>query len=115
MHLRAVLTIVNFAVVAVALAIFFLVPSLATIAVYAVLIWMFSSLVIFYTPFGNRHIRPVGPTLGPAAGSSQYASSSSSSGAALPSSGIGFCIYCGTHLSTGTTVCPACGRVVRLA
>ena len=113
MHLRAVLTLVNFAVVAVALAIFFLVPSLATIAVYAVLIWMFSSLVIFYTPFGHRQIRPAGPAFGPASGAAPYAPSST--GTALPSSGIGFCIYCGTHLATGTTVCPACGRVVRIA
>ncbi len=113
MHLRAVLTIVNFAVVAVALAIFFLVPSLATIAVYAVLIWMFSSLVIFYTPFGHRQIRPTAPPLGPASGSGP--SSGASAGAPLPSSGIGFCIYCGTHLAAGATVCPTCGRTVRVA
>jgi len=113
MHLRAVLTVVNFAVVAAALAIFFLAPAFATVAVYAVLIWMFSSLVIFYTPFGNRQIRPTGPPLGPASGSSSSAGSSAD--APLLSSGIGFCIYCGTHLAAGATICPTCGRTVRIA
>lgn len=113
MHLRAILTIVNFAVVAIALAIFFLLPSLATIAVYAVLIWMFSSLFIFYHPFGSRASRPIGPSVGTGAGAT--ATGGASSGPPLPSSGIGFCIYCGTHLAVGTTTCPACGRAVRYA
>lgn len=113
MHLRAVLTIINFAVVGIALAIFFLYPSLATIAVYAVLIWMFSSLFIFYLPFGSRHIRPTGPPFGPGAGSAGFGGAPS--GPPLASSGIGFCIYCGTHLATGATSCPVCGRTVRHA
>lgn len=113
MHLRAVLTIVNFVVVAVALAIFFLAPAYATIAVYAVLVWMFSSLVIFYLPVGSRQGRPTGPPS--AAGSATSASSGSTSAPPLPSSGIGFCIYCGTHLAPGASVCPACGRTVRYA
>lgn len=114
MHLRAILTIVNFAVVAVALAIFFLVPSLATVAVYAVLVWMFASLLVFYLPWGNRQLRPAGPPSTTGSASSTWPSGNAPS-PALPSSGIGFCIYCGTHLPPGANACPACGHAVRYA
>lgn len=113
MHVRAILAVFNFVVVGIALAIFFLVPSLASFAVYAVLIWMFASLLIFYLPWGNRQFRPTAPS---AYGSSPSPGpGASSSSTPLPSSSIGFCIYCGTHLQAGATQCPACGRSVHYA
>lgn len=113
MHVRAILTLVNFVVVAIALAIFFLDPAIASIAVYAVLIWMFASLMIFYLPWGNRQLHPSGPPVAPGVGPA--GSGGPSSAPPLPTSGIGFCIYCGTNLAPGAPACPACGRAVRIA
>ncbi|MGP8135984.1 MAG: zinc ribbon domain-containing protein [Thermoplasmata archaeon] len=113
MHVRAILTLVNFVVVAIALAIFFLDPSIASIAVYAVLIWMFASLVIFYLPGASRQFHPSGPPVAPGVG--PVGSGGPAGAPPLPTSGIGFCIYCGTNLTAGAATCPACGRTVRFA
>ncbi|MFG1530043.1 MAG: zinc ribbon domain-containing protein [Thermoplasmata archaeon] len=104
MQYRFLLTLVNLVLLGVALAIYFLVPSLSTIAFYGLLLWMFVSLALAYHPRTSGRIGAGAPRLGTAP---------SGSGAPLASSGaapLGFCIWCGTAYPPGATQCPACGR-----
>jgi hypothetical protein len=106
MHLRAVLTLVNFATIAAAIAVLFVFPQYASIAFYVLLGWMFGSLVILYHPASNR-------TVGSApAGGATIASDAPlvSATNGQHSSSIGFCMYCAAPVTPGTTRCPACGH-----
>ena len=106
MLLRTLLTFVNFATIAGAIAILLAYPQYASIAFYVLLAWMFVSLALMYHPRGNR------PVTGPSTsgiGLSPDVPLASNTGHEHSSS-IGFCMYCATPLAPGTDRCPACGK-----
>ncbi len=106
MQYRFLLTLVNLVLLGAALAIYFLLPSLSTIAFYGLLLWMFVSLALAYHPRTSGRIGSAAP---------RPASALSSPGAPLGSAEaapLGFCIWCGTAYPPGATSCPACGRSV---
>jgi hypothetical protein len=102
MQYRFLLTLVNLVLLGVALAIYFLVPSLSTIAFYGLLLWMFVSLALAYHPRTRGRIGPSVPTYPPGAPGIPGANGTGDS--------LGFCIWCGTSLPPGASHCPACGR-----
>jgi hypothetical protein len=104
MLVRTLLTLVNLATIAVAIAVLFALPQYAGIAFYVLLGWMFGSLVLVYGPWSNRQVgrpRARGP--------------SDPSASPLPSStrstDLGFCVFCAAPLAPGASVCPSCGHV----
>ncbi len=132
MYFGRLLTLINFALLGIAIVVYFFAPLFATIFLYILIAWMFASLVLFYLPISRRQIgRPAtgaprsvapptaaAPTLSTGAplpsGSAGGRSASpplSSPGSAAPQP-IGFCIYCGAHLATNSGFCPACGHPV---
>jgi len=101
---RFLLTLVNLVLLGVALAIYFLLPSLSTIAFYGLLLWMFVSLALAYHPRTRSQIGPA--PFAPGAVPSGPLPSGGSAGA-VP---LGFCIWCGTAYPPGATSCSGCGR-----
>ncbi|MHB1435060.1 MAG: zinc ribbon domain-containing protein [Thermoplasmata archaeon] len=106
MQYRFLLTLVNLALLGVALAIYFFLPSLSTIAFYGLLLWMFVSLALAYHPRTRGPIGPAAPLPGTAS------SAPLASGGSAGTAPLGFCIWCGTAYPPGATSCPACGRSV---
>jgi len=106
MLLRTLLTVVNFATIAAAVAVLLAVPAYAGIAFYVLLGWMFASLAMIYSPWANRR---VGSGSARGVGVSPDAPLPADSGHDLGSS-IGFCLYCAAPIEPGTARCPACGR-----
>ena len=105
--LRLALTIVYVAVLAVAVVAQFVVPAVSSYVFWGVLIWFVASLFLYRSPAMNRpvHLRR---TPRPAPDGTPLPSSP-----ALPgSTDLGFCVHCGTNLTAGSSVCPACGRTV---
>ncbi len=95
------LTFVNLALVAAALAVYFVAPAYSEIAFYGLLIWMFGSLFFAYRWAGRSASARAGPAGSPIPGGA----------APLPASEhLGFCIWCGTTVDAHARVCPACGR-----
>ncbi len=132
MYLGRLLTMINFALLAVAIAIYFVDPTIATTFLYILIAWMFASLILFYLPISRRQIgrsstAPAGPSAPPATGaptasgglplpsaaaSAASAPAASSASASTTAGPIGFCIYCGSHLPPNAEFCPACGHPV---
>jgi hypothetical protein len=108
MMLRTLLTLVNFATIAVAIGVLLVFPQYATVAFYVLLAWMFVSLALMYPPRGSR---PVSTPSGPGLSVSSESPLASSAGHEHASS-IGFCMYCAAPLAPGTDRCPACGRIL---
>ncbi|MCI4338855.1 MAG: hypothetical protein L3J68_00785 [Thermoplasmata archaeon] len=108
MQLRTLLTLVNFATIAAAVAVLLAYPQWAGYAFYILLGWMFVSLALIYSPWANRRVGPAA-SAGPGLGVSPDAPLSAGSGHEHASS-IGFCMYCAAPLEPGTARCPACGR-----
>jgi hypothetical protein len=115
MQRRAVLSLINIGVAAVALLVFFLFPRYATYAIYAFLGWFLVSLVTVWVARGASPM-PGPPTPGAvaaAAGAPAAATAPARRTApAAPTAPapIGFCIYCATDLPPGADRCPACGH-----
>lgn len=110
MQLRTLLTLVNFATIAAAVAVLLAFPQWAPDAFYVLLGWMFASLVLIYSPWAGRRVgSAAAPPSGP--GISRDAPLATSS-AHEHASSIGFCMYCATPLEPGTARCPACGRAL---
>ncbi len=117
MNARTWISIANLVVIVLAFVILFELPQYSSFAFYGLLGWVFVSFVLLYA-FRVGRTHPVGPSQAGAGGSTGGFSAAPSG--ALPSSAPGgapgpvdFCIYCGTSLPSGTSVCPACGHVVR--
>jgi hypothetical protein len=104
MLLRTLLTFVNLATIAVAIAVLYTYPEYAGVAFYVLLGWMVGSLVLLYGPWANRQ---VGRRSSATAAYPPTAPRPSSR--PLPSD-LGFCIYCAAPLAPGTPTCPACGH-----
>ncbi|MGA9840182.1 MAG: hypothetical protein WBS16_07095 [Thermoplasmata archaeon] len=108
MMFRTLLTLVNFATIAAAVAVLLIYPQYAAIAFYVLLGWMFASLALMYHP---RASRPVTASASAPSGLTVSADSPlSSSSGHEHSSSIGFCMYCAAPIPPGTVRCPACGR-----
>jgi len=108
MLLRTVLTLVNFATIAAAVAVLLAFPQYAGVAFYILLGWMFASLAMIYSPWANRRV-------GSGASSGLGVSAEvplPTDPSHPPSSSIGFCIYCAAAIEPGAGRCPACGRSV---
>jgi hypothetical protein len=124
MLLGRLLTLINFVLLGTAIAVYLYVPSIADIFLYALLAWMFGSIILFYLPISQRRIGsgaapPPAPSTtsaaGPAGAGTLPSLSPLPTAAALASepSAFAFCIYCGTDLPAGAVICPACGKPVR--
>ncbi len=112
MRLRTALSLANLVAIVLAFLVLFEFPDYASYAFYALVAWIFVGFGLMYLP-GVR-AAPAGPGPGPSA-----AGPFPSVGGALPSGGRGssggsidFCVWCGTTLPPGASVCPACGRRV---
>ena len=115
MILRTLLSLVNLAVIAATVFIWFELPAIANVALYALVGWMFATFVVMYSPWGNRRVTatssggsaPSGsPFAAPAPTSLPLASNPSSAPA------LDFCIFCAATLPAGSPRCPACGHPV---
>jgi uncharacterized membrane protein len=106
---RTALTLVNFATIAVAIGVLFLLPQYSGIAFWVLLAWMIGSLTLVYSPWANRPIGG-GPVLPPST-TTDGPSLSAASGH-VHSSTIGFCMYCAAPIEPGTARCPACHRAL---
>lgn len=126
MHVGRLLTIVNFTLLGVAIAVYLFVPSVADFFLYVLLAWMFASIVLFYLPISQRRIGSgtappstttttsavsMGPSGGTSLPSSRNAPFSPTPGSAPTA--LEFCIYCGGDLPAGAVICPMCGKPVR--
>ncbi len=105
MQLRTLLTLVNFATIAVAILVLIAYPGLAPDAFYILLGWMLISLALIYSPWAAR---PIGGAPPPTGGGGSGAPLSSGPHA----SSLGFCMYCAAPIEPGTARCPSCGRVL---
>ncbi len=116
MQRRLALSLVNVAVAAAALFVWFELPQYSTYALYGFLGWIVVGTSLAWLAAGSP---PVGvPT--PASGSATPLAPGAPAGpAAKPGSGepaIGFCIYCAADLPPDAVRCSACGHpAVRLA
>lgn len=106
MILRTVVSMISLTVFAAAVALQFLVPSIASYIFYGLLAWFIFSILLFIHPAMNRRV-------GAAATSAGHPGGPPLAGASL-SSEIGFCVYCATPIHPGTTVCPSCGHALPL-
>ncbi|MGI0140015.1 MAG: hypothetical protein ACREBT_02540 [Thermoplasmata archaeon] len=116
MYLGQVLTLVNFGLLASALAVYFIAPAIATIFLYGLIVWMFASLILFYLPISRRRLGGAPRRVAAPGATPGSATPAPAAGAALPSgrsNAIGFCIYCAAEIPPGAGNCPACGRAVR--
>jgi hypothetical protein len=113
MLVRTVLTLVNFTIFGIVIAVVLLYPGLDAIAFYFLLGWMIASFALLYMPFANRRIGgsapPTDTETNPFLAGTGPASPLPSS---PPVSTLGFCIYCAAPLPVGASVCPACGHAV---
>ncbi len=112
---RVVLSIANLVAIVVAFAILFEFPQYSEYAFYALIVWIFIGFALIYLP--RRAARPGSSPGGPSPRGRAGGSAGANPAAPLPSSSplasappVDFCIYCGTTLPPGATVCPACGH-----
>ncbi len=113
MNARAVLSLVNLAAIVTAFVVLFELPQYAQYAFYGLLAWIAVGFVLMYVP-------GIGRASASGAGSAgALASADPTGGAAFPSGSppasarpLDFCIYCGTTLVAGESVCAACGHRV---
>jgi hypothetical protein len=101
--LRTLVTLVNFGTIAVAIGLLLAFPHFVGVAFYIILGWMIGSLALVYGPWSNRRVGrgAAGPTSTP---------STAPVSTPLPSTDLGFCIYCAAPLPKGAARCPACGH-----
>jgi hypothetical protein len=122
---RTLLSIANLVAIVAALFVLIEYPQYSSYAFYALLAWIFLSLALAFSrrsgprpgsaPAGAS---PAGRGAAPGGDlSGTFASSAPVTSTPLPSAAPGgsrtpldFCIYCGTTLPAGSTVCPACGH-----
>ena len=113
MRFRTVLSFANLAAIVIAFVVLFEFPAYASYAFYALVAWIFIGFGLMYLPIGARTAAtgpgtPLGGTFPGSAGPLP-----SGPGRSPPvGSPIDFCIWCGTSLPPGTTVCPSCGHRV---
>lgn len=110
MRLRTALSLANLVAIVAAFLVLFEFPAYSDIAFYALVAWIFVGFGLMYLP--RLRAAPAGPGTplsGPFPGG----------GGPLPSGGeaslsgaIDFCVWCGTTLPAGASVCPACGHRV---
>ena len=103
---RGVLSLVNVAVVSVALVVWFRYPQYAMYAVYALLGWFFISFSLIWA-LGTNPVAPGGGQPLPSGASAPL-----SSGTGPRPFRAGFCIYCAADLPAEATRCPSCGHSV---
>ena len=111
MRFRTALSLANLAAMVAAFVVLFEFPSYGEIAFYALVAWIFVGFGLMDLP--GARATPTGP------GASSSGSFPSGGGNPRPSGGtaaspapIDFCIWCGTPLPAGATVCPSCGQRV---
>ncbi len=118
MQRRALLSLVNLAVAAGALLVFFLYPRYAGYALYVFLGWFVVSLATTWATRGSAPAvgpravaaaAPASPTTPPPRTGAPLAGAAAGGASTIPS-GVGFCIYCAADLPADTDRCPACGH-----
>ena len=109
MRLRTALSLANLAAIVVAFLVLFEFPDYAQVAFYALVAWIFVGFGLMYLP--GARATPAGPR------STSTGTFPGAGGAPLPSAGgatvrapLDFCVWCGTTLPAGVSVCPACGH-----
>ncbi len=120
MQRGALLSVVNVAVAAGALVIWFRYPRYAYYAIYALFAWFLVSFSLTWAFRGNPG--PVGPAASAAGGGPSGVGAHSSNGPPAPAgppiassedgTTVPFCIYCATDLPPDVGRCPACGHLV---
>lgn len=123
MQIGRLLTIINFVLLGLAIAVYLFVPAVATLFLYILLAWMFASIVLFYLPLSHRRIGSGAPppTTAPMAAAVPAPPAAAAKGRPLPSApgpmleptALGFCIYCGADIPAHVGVCPTCKKPVR--
>jgi hypothetical protein len=110
---RTLFPLLNFVAMVIALAVWFLAPAYAVFVLLGFIGWMALGFVVLGSSWGSR---PAGSAtrLGSAGAAPKIdgAGRTPSPAAGTPLPSIGFCIYCGTDLTPGTSRCAACGRAV---
>ncbi len=100
---RLLLSLINLAVAATALLVWFTLPQYAEYALWVFLAWIVVGFSTIWLRWGT-------PTAAGAAGPSAPGAGGAAARPAAGSPGVGFCIYCGADLPTGATRCPTCGH-----
>ena len=111
MRLRTALSLANLVAIIVAFLVLFEFPAYSQIAFYALVAWIFVGFGLMYLPGARAALTlpnpaPSGPFPGTGGGPLP------SGGPTTPSRSIDFCVWCGTTLPSGATVCSACGHRV---
>ena len=113
MYVRTLLTLVNFTIFGITIAIVILFPRYDTLTFFFLLGWMVASFALFYLPFSSRR---VGGSSTSTTDTNPFTAGATASADGAPApplaSPLGFCIYCAAPLSPGATVCPTCGHAV---
>ncbi|HTT16372.1 MAG TPA: hypothetical protein VMH49_03325 [Thermoplasmata archaeon] len=116
MSRRGLLSLVSLAVVGLALAVWFWAPRYSTYIVYLLFVWIVVSFTLNWTsgpaarPRGVAVASASTPSPAPASAGTQRTVPAPALVLPSDSAEIPFCIYCGTHLPSGTARCPACGH-----
>jgi hypothetical protein len=111
-RLRTVLSLVNLVAIVAAFLVLFEFPQYADLAFYVLVAWIFVGFALMYFPGAGRVV--AGASSPSLAGTFPNAASSTLASSSAPSEArpLDFCIWCGTVLPNGSSVCPACGRRV---
>lgn len=115
MNPRRLVSYINLVAIATAFVILFYLPQYSSYAFYVLLLWILIGFGLMLSPRSRRAPSPstTAPTGGP--GGLSAGSALPSAGSSASSAPLDFCIYCGTTLPAGKTVCPACGHAAPLA
>jgi hypothetical protein len=109
---RTIFSLVNLAVLAAALGVWFLWPRYADYALYAFLGWIVVGFTLVFVPWGSASASSTARGSGAVQGSPEAPTAPGAGPNAAVSPPIGFCIYCGYDLPPEARRCLACGHAV---
>jgi hypothetical protein len=110
---RTWISLLNLIAIVVAFVVLFGLPQYSAYAFYGLLTWILVGFVLLYA-FRMGRTTPSAGALGGTSAPSGVAGGTPlpSASSAGPAATIDFCIYCGTALASGISICPACGHPV---
>jgi hypothetical protein len=118
---RTVFSIVNVAVAAAAIYVWYRYPQDVMYAIYALFGWFVVSFSLLWVVGGSARTHPAAPTAStassggapvPGARSAPLRSAPADAAPSGPSAPLGFCIYCAADLPADAHRCAACGHAV---